>query len=389
MILKRIDKMLNTKSICIVTQLFHPNNQAIAVRMKYLADAFIRKGINVSILTSTEQDYRDEQLKLIALKSPIGSNKDGTISRLLKEVITAMEVFIKVLFHRTELFIITSPPFIVSMAAVAACRLKGAKYVFDVRDEYPEVYFAQGLIRETSIIGGNLQKLERWIYNNSILTLTVTDRIVEKIKNRIDEQDKVYLMRNGFTDHIKHIETLSIKPFNVVFHGNMGKFLNPELIVAVAKKCEEKNLPINFHIYGWGVKTSVIIDAMPRLSNLKHLGVVDHENISEVLKTTSIGIAFQGDTELSKNAFPVKIAEYIGAGIPVIVTPKGEVGKFVDDHQVGLQFDNIQVVEIANAIEHFYKNPDELMKFKARTKLLHNTLSRSVISDKFVEQYFQ
>ena len=380
---------INIDNICIVTQLFHPNNQAIAVRMKYLADAFKNHGIDVSVMHSGELGNTSSAFHSIHLISPLSSNKDRTAIRLIKELITSSEVFFRVLFSSNRFYLITSPPFTIAIAAALACRIKFAKYVFDVRDEYPEVYFTQGLIKPDCIIGRILQSIEKCGYRHSVLTLTVTERIVEKIRKRVNDESKIYLLRNGYTEHIKRINDLKYDPFNVVFHGNMGQFLNPELIVEVARKCAENESSIYFNIYGWGAKMDVIIEAEKHLSNLKYKGVFNHSDVQSILETTSLGIAFQGDTPLSKNAFPVKVAEYLGAGIPVMVTPFGEVGDFVHKHKVGYRFENNQAQEIFETLKDLQANPHKLREFNNETKNVEKILSRKLVSRLFVEHYFE
>ena len=373
------------KSVCIVVQLFYPENQAMAVRTKFLANALMDAGYETSVLTSSRSKGIDKYKVQCAI-TPVSSNKDNVYLRLLKELVYSMEIFIRVLLHEANLFIISSPPFTISYAAAMACRIRGKKYVFDVRDEYPEVYFSEGLINPDGSIGKKLKKIEATLYKKSIVTTTVTNRIVKKLKTKSGQDEKIYLLRNGYADHISPIENLSTEPFIILFHGNMGKFQNPQLIVEVAKGCLAQELIVQFWVYGWGNQTQVILDAEPGLSNLEHKGELSHDKIPEILEHTSLGISFQGDTEISKNSFPSKVMEFIGSGIPVIVTPISEAGEFLESAGVGYQFSPNNAAPIVDCIKELSNNSNLLKAMSAKTDNIRNELSRKSVSESFVQK---
>tara|TARA_B110000046_G_scaffold72397_1_gene80179 strand:+ start:179 stop:1327 length:1149 start_codon:yes stop_codon:yes gene_type:complete len=372
------------KSVCIVVQLFYPENQAMAVRTKFLANALMDSGYETSVLTSSKSKGVDKY-KVQCAFTPVSTNKDNVYLRLAKELIYSAEIFIRVLFHPAKLFIISSPPFTISYAAAMACRLRGKQFVFDVRDEYPEVYFIEGLLNPEGKVGKMLKRIETNLYKDSIVTTTVTDRIVTKLKSKSGQDDKIYLLRNGYADHITTIDSISTNPFVILFHGNMGKFQNPQLIVEVAKGCLSQKLNVEFWVYGWGNQTQIILDAVPELSNLSHKGELSHDQIPDILKHTSLGISFQGNTEISKNSFPSKVMEFIGSGIPVIVTPISEAGEFVVAPGVGFQFSPEDAGPIVECIKQLSENPDQIHEMSLKTKAIRNKLSRKSVSDEFAK----
>lgn len=376
--------MSQKKSVCLVVQLFYPESPAMAVRNKYMADAFIDAGYDTTILTSNLSKGVTEY-RVKTLLSPIGTNKDSVYIRLIKELIYATEVFFRVLLMPSKLFFISSPPFTISYMASLACRISGKRYIFDVRDEYPEVYFTEGLVNPDSFFGKQLKRIERITYQRSWMTTTVTDIIVNKLKTKSGQPEKIHLVRNGFADNIQVIEKLSTNPFTILFHGNMGKFQNPQLIVDVARGCQSLNLPVTFEVYGWGNQTQVILDAEKDIPCLRHMGLIDHKDVPELLKKTSLGISFQGDTEISKNSFPSKVMEFIGSGIPMIVTPISEAGNFVEQAGVGFQFAPTDSDAIVDCIKSLVENPDRLSDMSAKAKAIRGSLSRYKISKDFVE----
>ena len=71
------------------------------------------------------------------------------------------------------------------MIAHMACVIRKKKYIIDVRDIYPDVYFAQGLIRENSILGRFVKRMTSSMYSGAHGVLSVTPGLVQKIKRSI------------------------------------------------------------------------------------------------------------------------------------------------------------------------------------------------------------
>src|SRR5688572_13805495 len=164
----------------IVCDFFIPDNKAVAHRMHYLARALRDSGFEVTLFTSKKsRDHKD--LPVVTNFTSPGSNKDTVVLRLVKELTYAAESFFRLLLSNKDLYVVTSPPFTLAFASMLALRIRGKRIVLDIRDEYPEVFFSEGLIREQGIMASLLRKIERWMYSNAWLITTVTKNIREKL----------------------------------------------------------------------------------------------------------------------------------------------------------------------------------------------------------------
>lgn len=369
--------------ICIVTVNFIPDNQAVSIRMKYLAGALVKEGYPVTIMTSKQsKGVKDFDVK-VNLFSP-GTNKDGLAIRLIKEILFAIETFIRIILARRRFYIVTSPPFTLAFLACAACVLSGSKYVLDVRDEYPEVYFSEKLISRNGMIGKMLISFERWMYKNAFLITTVTNRIIIKIQNKVKDKRKIWLLRNGYAEGIEPATVTKSPFFNVMFHGNMGKFQNPKLILDLAQRCYVNNKNIRFTIFGWG--NSVQLLHGQNIPNLDIQGEVSHQEIKKIIPSVQLGFSFQKDGEIPKNSFPSKIYEFIGAGVPTLITPISEAGDFVEENQVGFQFNSDDVDGIYSKLISLSENQHDLENLRKNTIAVREKLSRKYLSEDFVNK---
>ncbi|HYC86014.1 MAG TPA: hypothetical protein VEB86_12370, partial [Chryseosolibacter sp.] len=119
------------------------------------------------------------------------------------------------------------------------------------------------------------------------------------------------------------------------------------------------------------------------LPNLTHHGELSNAEVRTILPHAHLGISFQRDTEISKNSFPSKVFEFIGAGIPSIITPISEAGDFVDEHQLGFQFNPDEKRRIFEAIRRLATDEAEYQRFKQNVLAVRDSLSRKNASEDF------
>lgn len=88
------------------------------------------------------------------------------------------------------------------------------------------------------------------------------------------------------------------------------------------------------------------------------LGFVGRVEIKELLSTTSIGMVTLYPTISYQDSLPVKLFEYMCAGIPVIASNFPLWKEIVIKHNCGLCVDPQNPSDIANAIDYLIDNPD-------------------------------
>jgi glycosyltransferase involved in cell wall biosynthesis len=257
------------------------------------------------------------------------------------------------------------------MIAHMACVIRKKKYIIDVRDIYPDVYFAQGLIRENSILGRFVKRMTSSMYSGAHGVLSVTPGLVQKIK-RLSPLARVELLINGYDRELFSPSKEKFTRFTVIFHGNMGKIQNIPVILSVAKLLEEEE--IDFIFIGEGPQAELFKKDLPK--NVKYLGSKNYSEIPSFIAKAHIGFSARRDDDIGADAFPVKVFEYIGVGIPVIMTPAN--GMMLNMVQSGIyEFQNSQIEEMAKKILEI-KNTGEGV-------ILKDNLSRQDISKKILE----
>ncbi len=366
---------------------FYPENKAIAIRLFHFAEE-LAKVSGVTVHTSTRATaHKSLPYRVVQNVLPAPSNESSNLVRLIAELLLGMEMFFRILFCRYDAIVITSPPFFAAVMGTLASRMGGIPYVFDVRDEYPEVFFTAGVVKEKSFFGKLLLRAERMVYRHALLVLTVTEGICQRIDVKSGKQGRATLVRNGFDRDLFVPGSQKGNQFTVVFHGNLGKFQDPELIIKVARCVHERDQNIRFKVIGFGNNDeSIRVSNQP---NVEFIGQVPYHEIPKIIASAHLGISFRSDDIISYNSFPVKLYEYIGIGIPVIVTPVSEAGHFFETFGIGFQYGNTQVEEIASRIVELAQDNVKYEGISKRIADIRERFSRQGISREFATQFLE
>lgn len=89
------------------------------------------------------------------------------------------------------------------------------------------------------------------------------------------------------------------------------------------------------------------------------LGYINREGINHTLNTSVAGLVVLHPTISYIDSLPVKMFEYMAAGIPVIASNFPLWRSIIDDAQCGLCVDPLEPQEIANAMDYLVTHPDE------------------------------
>ncbi len=307
------------KNIFYFTPYYPPDNNAAAIRNYWFVKTLKEDEQNVQLVTGND----------LLFKLP--KNTDSAIKRLWKEQLAGIALFFKVLSSKHDLYFFSSPPFITILLGSLACRITKRRYILDIRDIYPEVFLHLGLLKEDSPIYKFILGLTKKMYKSADSIITVSKGLQNKIRNHSPES-KVELIYNGYDSDLFKPNPNKFEKYTIVFHGNLGKFQRIDLLVEVARLMEKSHPDIQFKVIGYGPGEKHLQNPP---SNLEYLGLMKYEDIASYIAKCHMGISLRTDDEISREALPVKVFEYIGVGIPVIVTPQGEASELVENKKLG------------------------------------------------------
>ncbi len=220
--------------------------------------------------------------------------------------------------------------------------------------------------------------MARYFVKRVDMIISVTNSLREKI---IDElkipSEKVFLLPNSCdTDKFNRRsakeslkEELSILDKKIIIYvGALDYLRRLDRFVDAFSRLEENYA---FLVVGEGYeKESLEKQSSDYVLNdrIIFLGKLPHEKVIELLKISDVAINSFIKTKESEVSFPVKTAEYLSAGLPIISDNVGEVANVIEENEIGLVIYSAEPKEIAEKIEYLLKN-DEI-----RTKMSQNAI---------------
>ncbi|PIQ10471.1 MAG: hypothetical protein COW71_02735, partial [Ignavibacteriales bacterium CG18_big_fil_WC_8_21_14_2_50_31_20] len=138
----------------------------------------------------------------------VGSH--SLIGRLLSYISYFKFSLIYILFNsfKPDVVISSSPPIFTSLAALIYSKIKKAKFIFDIRDVWPDIGIELGILTNEYYIKG-LSKIEKYLLKNSHKIIVTANGDKQNILSKIDEIDKCEIIFNGAdTEVFKPIDEL-------------------------------------------------------------------------------------------------------------------------------------------------------------------------------------
>jgi glycosyltransferase involved in cell wall biosynthesis len=122
--------------------------------------------------------------------------------------------------------------------------------------------------------------------------------------------------------------------------------------------------------------------------NVIEYGFVGREKIKEILEKCSIGMVTLHPTPAYIESLPIKLFEYMAAGLPVIASDFDQWKSIIQDADCGLCVNPLDSQEIANAIQFLMEHRDKAQKMGINGKhVARKKYNWSAESEKLIELY--
>jgi glycosyltransferase involved in cell wall biosynthesis len=192
------------------------------------------------------------------------SNHDSIRKRLVTFFKYAFKSIKITLDFDYDLVFATSTPLTAALPGIFASILKQKKFIFEVRDLWPELPRAMGM-KNPFLLGG-MWAIEGCAYRSSIACVGLSPGIVEGIKKRSSLGHPVALIPNGCDlDIFKPQSKIGIKlqginpgDFVAGFTGAHGKANGLDAIIDAARELKKRKIPhVKFLLIGDGSEKNV------------------------------------------------------------------------------------------------------------------------------------
>lgn len=364
---------------------FHrrPGGTGLA-RFEDLARAWSASGVDVSIVTSDLEHATGEKLevargKLVTRERVEGADvsrvwtppldKSRALLRILRDVAYAAgaSVVSLVARRRPDAVIASSPPLFTALGGLLVARIRGARFVFEVRDLWPDFAIEFGALRGAP--ASLALRLERFLYRRADLIVVVTPGFKERIAAKGIEPEKIVVMPNGVdrttfvarTPRERTRQELGWEGrFVAIYAGVHGPAQALSQVVGAAQQLASE-ASVLFVLVGDGEEKPALMAAAQRagLANVRFMDPVARERIPDLLAAADVGLVVLKDLPAFRHVYPAKLFESMGAGLPTIFAGSGDAADLVARAQGGVAVPPERPEELAAAVRAFAKAPAE------------------------------
>ncbi|WP_437277035.1 glycosyltransferase family 4 protein [Sorangium sp. So ce375] len=271
-----------------------------------------------------------------------------------------------------DVVIATSPPILVALAGLVIARLRGAPFVFEVRDLWPESIVAVGALPADHPAVAAMRSLEELLYREADRIVVVTESFRERLSSRGVPESKIRVVTNGvdlerFTPPAERAASartraeLGLAPEHVVcsYVGTLGMAHGLSAVLDVAARCRETDPALRFLFVGEGAERAKL-EARAResgLDNVVFLGQQPRERVSELYGISDICLVPLRKSELFTTVIPSKIFEILGMARPIVLSVDGEARSIVERSGGGLFAPPEDVDAMSAAIRRLARDP--------------------------------
>lgn len=296
---------------------------------------------------------RDEKIKDVKIFD-VGKST-GRLLRMLK---SSALVYKKALKLSADIYHIHDPEL---LPYALLLKLKGKRVVFDSHEDVPRQILSKPYLNKTTLkfISLIFEKIENYIIRRLDFLIGATPYIRDIFKklnpNSIDIDN--YPVKDELSSETRKELNMrqicyvgGITPTRGIYENveAMGLITNVVTLVLAGN-------------FSDGIKLEDI-SKNKGFQRVKSLGFLSRDGIRKVLSESFAGLVTLHPIVNYIEALPIKMFEYMQAGIAVIASNFPLWKEIVEGNQCGICVDPLKPEEIAKAIDYLYEHPDEANK---------------------------
>jgi len=285
----------------------------------------------------------------------------------------------------------TSPPIFQGITAWALARLKGAKFLFEVRDLWPRFAIAVGVLTNPLLIRMT-EWLERFLYRHADQVMVNSPGYREHVEVRGGK--RVVLIPNGSDpdmfdpadDGADFRQSYNLGDrFVALYAGAHGMSNDLGVVLEAAKMLEGANIQIA--LLGAGKEKANLqarADEMG-LANVTFAPSVPKSEMPGALAAAEACIAILKPLEEYKTTYPNKVFDYMAAGRPVVLAIDGVIREVVEVAGCGIFAEPGNPSALAEAIRSLAEDKEKTREMGLRGRAyLEEHFSRAAIGEKLL-----
>lgn len=388
--------------ILIFYQYFGTPKGGWSTRMYEFPKKWIEAGNQVTIVTSPydksdikARKFIDRQIIdgiqviIINLKQ---SNKHSLLYRAFTFAMFSIISIYYAITLKFDIILCSSGPITIGLPGLFAKVLRPKKkFVFEVRDLWPEGAIQLGLIKQKSLV-----KLacafEKYCYKKADLIVTCSKGMTDSIEQRFATAKCITIPNACDYDFFQETNpSFQLPNFTngkniFVYTGSLGLM---DDCMQIIKGIELINYPdVVFVFIGEGKEKAKIESYVleKKINNTFFIGLIPKTDVRSWLQHAYAAFVTFKDVPVLQTSSPNKMFDAFATGVPVIQSTKGWIKELFDVQQCGLSVDPAKPLEMSAAISFMLENPGKRDMMSASSKqLARTTLNRTNLAFEYLD----
>ena len=324
------------------------------------------------------------------------ANTDGFVKRartFFKYVLGGLKL---VFTEKYDLVFASTTPLTAGIPGIVARWFRNKPFIFEVRDLWPELPKAMGVITNPFILG--LMSMLEWVsYHSAHHVIALSPGIAKGIEKRGISWDKISLVPNGCDLDIFDTEVKAWRPDSisdtdllVLFAGTHGIANGLDSVLDAASELKSRGRhEIKFLFLGQGkLKQSLIDRAIGEgLDNVIFHEPVDKKRLAGLMSSTDVGLQILANIPVFYyGTSPNKFFDYISAGVPVLNNYPGWLADLINENGCGFSVPPEDPIAFADVLEKAAGNRQDLkVKGSKARALAIEKFDRKILASRWTE----
>lgn len=294
-----------------------------------------------------------------------------------------------------DLAFATSTPLTDGLPGIVAKWFRRKKFVFEVRDLWPELPKALGLKNPFLIWGMSI--LEKLSYHAADACIGLSPGICEGIKRRSQKGKRIIMISNGCdldlfspsTEKPSVIPGVAPTDIVAVFTGAHGVANGLDAILEMASVLKSRGrMDVKLVFVGEGKMKQHLVERSERegLDNCIFMGQMPKKELNEVMKRADIGLMVLANVPaFYYGTSPNKFFDYIASGLPIVNNYPGWLADMINKNKCGIAVKPENPDMFADAVICLADNPEMRKEYGFNARLLaEREFSRDSLGSQFI-----
>ena len=385
---------------------FAPDHSGISLYATDFATYAAEQGHDVTVVTTFSwypkwKKLPEDKGKLFSKEKYKGSKilrgyqyvpeNASTKGRIIQEITFLFFAFFNFIrAGRQEVIVAFTPPINLGILGVVFKKLWGAKLIINVQDLQLDAAKSLGMVDKLPLIDF-MHKIEKFTYRHADLVTTISSAMVELIKNKDVNSDKLYLWPNwidvdsaigkgkkgGFRKKFPQYENKVI----IGYAGNVGVKQGLSTLIELAARYNALN-NISFLIIGEGgdlLNLKKMAEHM-KVQNLEFIDFLSQEDYFNFLSDADIVFLSQkrdsGDVYFPSKLLGIMAKEKL---IFVSADRESELYKVIEVNDLGMRSDFADIDQMQICLDNFLEDQNKFNKTKSNAFSFVQQFDRNIV----------